>query len=195
MAPVPPSLAPATGPGKRRLARRADEPAKRKKTRVAALEGDVEALPDLLALLSAPTDEAERLEAIYALHRSFASLLTSGQLHAKGEGAVRTVKLWLRARQADLFDALGGFLRGDATVTAEIRTASLVVLFDLLKVESALIGHFAARTWSTLVKLFVRALDDDARAELVERWIDGHDDLRYHFLRECRCARQRSPHR
>lgn len=84
----------------------------------------VQPLSDLLDLLRSATSPAQIHAAVYALHRTFTTLIRQGRLHGKlrstEDAALKQVRDWLKERYVDYIGQLVYLLHGQEGVRLSI---------------------------------------------------------------------------
>ncbi|KDQ53338.1 hypothetical protein JAAARDRAFT_433296 [Jaapia argillacea MUCL 33604] len=171
-----------------------------------ATNGSLNSLADLLDITLTSSEVETASKGIYALYRSFVTIISSGNLSFKGDENAKVVRAWIWEKLNGYVEYLGGLLKD---TDKGLRTSSLQILFSLLKhlstslaksstptqpqfhashfkkiVHALLICPPSPRSHDQTVQVNDGKVEGDVRDMFVETWLSVYDDVRWFFLRE-----------
>ncbi|TFK19927.1 CBF-domain-containing protein [Coprinopsis marcescibilis] len=173
-------------------------------------ETSLNALADLVHIVLQSKDAGETSKGIYALYRTFVSLVGAGKLAlVGGDEAAKKVRAWLWERLNAYADYLVRLMKDEEKI---LRTSALQILFSLQKhLSSSLssatsqpqfhVGHFKKIVNGLLLcpaSARTKSANDEGTIEpdvldlFYETWFSVHDDIRWFFLREAATTITRS---
>ncbi|ESK84113.1 ribosome biogenesis protein noc4 [Moniliophthora roreri MCA 2997] len=163
------------------------------------------ALADLVELACTATQAEDVSKAIYALYRTFVTIIHRGNFVLAGDENAKVVKTWLWDQLNTYVEFLAGLLQDDEK---SLRTSALQVLMSLQKhLSTSFSEHssppnpqFHASHFRRIVNALLlcpsssrkaqegsssdRKLDPEVLNMFHDTWFSVHDDIRWFFLRE-----------
>ncbi|KAI8138044.1 CBF/Mak21 family-domain-containing protein [Fennellomyces sp. T-0311] len=122
--------------------------------------------------------------AIHSLHRVFSRLLTNGDLDAPSDQSTATAKvtLWLTGQFNNYLKRLRALLSDEEP---GVQVPAFKILMTLIKTRSEYSNKMAHDLLQPVVQAVVwnRNLSTPLHKELVEKYVNAYDDLRFHFYR------------
>ncbi|KAL0065205.1 Maturation and nuclear export of 40S ribosomal subunits interacting protein [Marasmius tenuissimus] len=167
--------------------------------------GSLNPIADLLELATTAKHAEDALKSVYALYRSFVTIIRKGKFVVAGDENAKLVKTWLWEQLNAYVELLAGLLQDEEK---SLRVSALQVLMSLQKhLSTSFSEHssppapqFHASHFRRIVNALLlcppsyrsrgeassseRKLDSDVLNAFYDTWFSVHDDIRWFFLRE-----------
>ena len=123
--------------------------------------GSLNPIADLLELATTTKHAEDASKSIYALYRSFVTIIRKGKFTVAGDENAKLVKAWLWEQLNAYVELLAGLLQ-DEEKTLRVRTSLLVSIYALIKLFSGICPagpHVAAEApFNVILRTFIASL-------------------------------------
>ncbi|KAL0577303.1 Maturation and nuclear export of 40S ribosomal subunits interacting protein [Marasmius crinis-equi] len=167
--------------------------------------GSLNPVADLLELATTSEHAEDASKSIYALYRSFVTIIRKGKFAVGNDDSSKIVKTWLWEQLNAYVELLAGLLQDEEK---SLRMSALQILMSLQKhlstsfseLSSPPSPQFHASHFRRIVNALLlcpssyravgeassseHRLDSDVLSSFYDTWLSVHDDVRWFFLRE-----------